>query len=65
VCARRDDARLVGKYHRLDSVAQAEALMAPSVLGRLVAHYMLRPPPAVVRPPGPDSLSERESRSSA
>ncbi|HEU4657184.1 MAG TPA: response regulator transcription factor [Capillimicrobium sp.] len=43
------------------TVAAGEALMAPSVLERLVAHYVSRPPiVAAGRPPGLEQLSERE-----
>jgi DNA-binding NarL/FixJ family response regulator len=42
------------------TVAAGEALLAPSVLDRLVAHYVRRPPIAAGRPAGLEELSERE-----
>jgi DNA-binding NarL/FixJ family response regulator len=54
------DVDRAGLVDAVRTVADGEALMAPSVLGRLVAHYVQRPPPAVGRPPELDSLSERE-----
>jgi DNA-binding NarL/FixJ family response regulator len=44
------------------TVAAGEALFAPSVLQRLVAHFVHRPPAGAARPAGPlADLSERES----
>ena len=42
------------------TVAAGEALLAPPVLRRLVAHYVESPPAALARPEGLDDLSERE-----
>jgi len=42
------------------TVAAGEALLAPPVLRRLVAHYVESPPAALARPAGLDDLSERE-----
>jgi DNA-binding NarL/FixJ family response regulator len=42
------------------TVAAGEALLAPPVLQRLVAHYVDSPPPELARPAGLDDLSERE-----
>jgi DNA-binding NarL/FixJ family response regulator len=42
------------------TVAAGEALLAPPVLRRLVAHYVESPPAALARPQGLDDLSERE-----
>jgi len=42
------------------TVAAGEALIAPPVLQRLVAHYVASPPPELARPSGLDDLSERE-----
>ena len=42
------------------TVAGGEALLAPPVLQRLVAHYVESPPAALARPQGLDDLSERE-----
>jgi DNA-binding NarL/FixJ family response regulator len=42
------------------TAAAGEAPKAPSVLDRLVAHYVQRPPPTSARPPEVDALSERE-----
>jgi DNA-binding NarL/FixJ family response regulator len=42
------------------TVAAGEALLAPPVLQRLVAHYVSSPPPELARPSGLDELSERE-----
>jgi len=44
------------------TVAAGESLFAPTVLQRLVAHYVHRPPPGAARPDGPlADLSEREA----
>ena len=44
------------------TVAAGEALFAPTVLQRLVAHYVHRPPPGAARLDGPlADLSEREA----
>ena len=42
------------------TVAAGEALLAPPVLRRLVAHYVQSPPAELARPAGLDELSERE-----
>jgi DNA-binding NarL/FixJ family response regulator len=42
------------------TVAAGEALLAPRVLERLVAHYVDSPPRELARPAGLDELSERE-----
>jgi DNA-binding NarL/FixJ family response regulator len=43
-------------------VAAGESLFAPSVLQRLVEHYVARPPAGAARPQGPlADLSERET----
>lgn len=42
------------------TVAAGEALLAPPVLQRLVAHYVASPPPELARPSVLDELSERE-----
>jgi DNA-binding NarL/FixJ family response regulator len=42
------------------TVAAGDALLAPPVLRRLVAHYVDSPPPELARPAGLDELSERE-----
>ena len=42
------------------TVAAGEALLAPPVLRRLVAHYVESPPAALARPHGLEDLSERE-----
>ena len=43
------------------TVAAGESLFAPTVLQRLVEHYVRRPPPGAARPDGPlAELSERE-----
>ena len=42
------------------TVASGEELLAAPVLRRLVAHYVSRPPAALVRPPELEELSERE-----
>ena len=52
-----DRERLV---HAVRTVAAGEALLAPPVLRRLVAHYVESPPAALARPEGLDDLSERE-----
>jgi DNA-binding NarL/FixJ family response regulator len=45
----------------VQTVAQGEALVAPSVLERLVTHYVRRPPPSArERPDALRELSERE-----
>jgi DNA-binding NarL/FixJ family response regulator len=50
--------RLVEAVH---TVAQGDALVAPTVLERLVSHYVRRPPPgASDRPEALRELSERE-----
>ena len=46
----------------MHTVAAGEALFAPTVLQRLVAHYVHRPPPGAARLDGPlADLSEREA----
>jgi DNA-binding NarL/FixJ family response regulator len=42
------------------TVAGGESLFAPSVVRRLVDHYVEHPPPELARPPALDELSERE-----
>ena len=42
------------------TTAAGETPLAPSVLDRLVGHYVRRPPAAVARPPAVDVLSTRE-----
>ena len=42
------------------TVAGGESLFAPSVVRRLVDHYVEHPPAALARPPALDELSERE-----
>jgi DNA-binding NarL/FixJ family response regulator len=42
------------------AVAAGESLFAPTVLSRLVAHYVRRPPPSAAPPAGLADLSERE-----
>ncbi len=43
------------------TIAAGESLFAPSVLQRLVAHFVHRPPPGAARPRGPlADLSDRE-----
>jgi DNA-binding NarL/FixJ family response regulator len=42
------------------TVAAGEALLAPPVLRRLVAHYVQSPPAELARPAGLDELSEHE-----
>jgi len=42
------------------TVAAGESLFAPSVLRRLVDHYVGRPPAGAARPPELEELSERE-----
>ena len=49
--------RLVEAIH---TVAAGESLFAPTVVRRLVDHYVAHPPPALSRPPALDGLSERE-----
>jgi DNA-binding NarL/FixJ family response regulator len=49
--------RLVEAVH---TVAAGESLFAPSVVRRLVSHYVEHPPAALTRPPALDELSERE-----
>src|SRR5204863_8347603 len=45
------------------TVAAGESLFAPTVLQRLVAHFVHRPPPGAARPAGPlAALSEREAQ---
>jgi DNA-binding NarL/FixJ family response regulator len=44
------------------TVAAGESLFAPTVLQRLVSHFVHRPPPGAARPDGPlADLSEREA----
>ena len=53
----------VGREQLVDAVrtvAAGEALFAPSVLRRLVTHYVSRPPTAVGKPPALDELTPRE-----
>ena len=52
-----DRARLV---EAVEAVAAGEALVAPSVLERLVSHYVERPPSGLTRPAFLDDLSARE-----
>jgi DNA-binding NarL/FixJ family response regulator len=49
--------KLVEAVH---TVAQSESLFAPTVVQRLVAHYVDHPPAALTRPPQLDDLSDRE-----
>jgi DNA-binding NarL/FixJ family response regulator len=49
-----------GLVDAVRTAAAGEAPKAPSVLDRLVAHYVQRPPPTLARPPEVDALSERE-----
>jgi DNA-binding NarL/FixJ family response regulator len=45
------------------TVAAGESLFAPTVLQRLVAHFVHRPPPGAARPAGPlADLSDREAQ---
>ena len=46
----------------VEAVATGESLVAPSVLGRLIRHYVDRPPASSTRdhPPALDELSDRE-----
>jgi DNA-binding NarL/FixJ family response regulator len=53
----------VGREQLVDAVrtvAAGEALFAPSVLRRLVTHYVSRPPTAVGKSPALDELTPRE-----
>jgi DNA-binding NarL/FixJ family response regulator len=53
----------VGRERLVDAVrtvAAGEALLAPPVLRRIVAHYVESPPAELSRPSGLDELSERE-----
>ena len=49
--------RLVDAVH---TVAAGEALVAPSVLERLVTHYVMRPPSQLATPPELADLTDRE-----
>jgi DNA-binding NarL/FixJ family response regulator len=49
--------RLVDAVH---TVARGEALFAPAILGRLVAHFVERPPMHVARPEALKELTDRE-----
>jgi DNA-binding NarL/FixJ family response regulator len=49
--------RLIEAVH---TVAAGESLFAPSVVRRLVDHYVEHPPAALTRPPSLDELSQRE-----
>ena len=49
--------RLVAAIH---TIAAGEALVAPTVLERLVTHYVTRPPIALARPPELAQLTDRE-----
>jgi DNA-binding NarL/FixJ family response regulator len=49
--------RLVDAVH---TVAAGEALVAPTVLERLVTHYVRRPPAQVAKPPELAQLTDRE-----
>ena len=44
----------------IETVARGEALVAPQILERLVAHYVAAPPVEARRPPALDELTERE-----
>ena len=44
----------------IETVARGEALVAPQILERLVAHYVAAPPVEARRPPELDELTERE-----
>jgi DNA-binding NarL/FixJ family response regulator len=49
--------RLVEAIH---TVAAGESLFAPTIVRRLVDHYVEHPPAGLTRPPALDELSERE-----
>ena len=49
--------RLIDAVH---TVAAGEALVAPQILERLVAHYVHRPPPEISRPRELEQLTKRE-----
>jgi DNA-binding NarL/FixJ family response regulator len=44
----------------VETVARGEALVAPQILERLVAHFVASPPAEARRPPELDELTERE-----
>jgi len=53
----------VGRERLVDAirtVAAGEALVAPTVLDRLVAHYVTRPPAQLAKPPEIAGLTQRE-----
>jgi DNA-binding NarL/FixJ family response regulator len=54
---------LATRAQRIDAVrtvAAGESLFAPTIVRRLVDHYVEHPPAGLTRPPALDDLSERE-----